>query len=451
MTAALTDRAARRRSAQRGRGQAGGFERWGVLRGRSAESSVTPPGRCRDCRAPAIWSGRHADRQPRATSPRVPRGPGRRRPHLLRGHPPDQGPALRHGNPGRRVPGAACARCTRTTRATGSNGWPGWSPRWGGGGWSATPACRAFPTRGALVVALAAVGQPVSVRAWTVGRGGRPRGQRARRPIASVRGVPAPTGTRAPGADRRGDRPSQRTRWSSRRPAGWWRRCRTWPRWTAVAPSPWSREFTKVYEEIWRGSVAEAASVFGDTGFVARWCWWSGVRRRRIPPASLTSKRRCVGVSRLRRRAAASGGGPDGGTGVARRTIYRRGAATPSGGGRCRPADRSGSLEGAGTLRAVPPYYLTTPIYYVNDAPHLGHGVHHGERGRPGPLAPVGAATSLLPHRDRRARRENRPGRRGARDLARRSGWTRPRPLHRSLGGLDISNDDFIRTTEPRH
>ncbi len=32
----------------------------------------------------------------------------------------------------------------------------------------------------------------------------------------------------------------------------------------------------------------------------------------------------------------------------------------------------SGLAERAGTLPAVPPYYLTTPIYYVNDAPHVG-------------------------------------------------------------------------------
>ena len=31
------------------------------------------------------------------------------------------------------------------------------------------------------------------------------------------------------------------------------------------------------------------------------------------------------------------------------------------------PSDR------VGTLRTVPRYYITTPIYYVNDAPHVGH------------------------------------------------------------------------------
>src|SRR6202045_3242338 len=42
------------------------------------------------------------------------------------------------------------------------------------------------------------------------------------------------------------------------------------------------------------------------------------------------------------------------------RSSTRRTRASPS------PSER------AGTLPAVPPYYLTTPIYYVNDAPHVG-------------------------------------------------------------------------------
>ena len=81
---------------------------------------------------------------------------------------------------------------------------------------------------------------------------------------------------------------------------------------------------------------------------------------------------------------------------------------------------RRGGLVGpprarAGTLPAVPPYYLTTPIYYVNDAPHVGHGVHDRQRRRAGPLAPAARRRRVVPDRHRRARRQDRRGGRGTR------------------------------------
>src|SRR5919106_3129505 len=96
-------------------------------------------------------------------------------------------------------------------------------------------------------------------------------------------------------------------------------------------------------------------------------------------------------------------------------------------------------------------FYLTTPIYYINDVPHLGHAyttvaadfiarfrrlegrrVHfltgtdeHGERilrtAESKGLAPRAWADSIVPR------------------------WTEV------WEALDISNDDFIRTTEERH
>ena len=97
------------------------------------------------------------------------------------------------------------------------------------------------------------------------------------------------------------------------------------------------------------------------------------------------------------------------------------------------------------------PYYLTTPIYYVNDAPHIGHAytslacdvlarfkrldgfdVHfltgtdeHGQKGENSALA---AGTEPQPFTDRVSQ--------NFRDLAASMGFT---------------NDDFIRTTEQRH
>ena len=98
-------------------------------------------------------------------------------------------------------------------------------------------------------------------------------------------------------------------------------------------------------------------------------------------------------------------------------------------------------------------YYVTTPIYYVNDAPHIGHAYTtvagdvltrwHRQRGE----------RRLVPHRHRRARPEGPAQRRGERRRPRRSGptsWSR-RPGSRCWTTIDVANDDFIRTTEPRH
>ena len=76
-------------------------------------------------------------------------------------------------------------------------------------------------------------------------------------------------------------------------------------------------------------------------------------------------------------------------------------------------------------------FYVTTPIYYVNGEPHLGHAYstiaadilarHHRQRGR----------GRLLPDRDRRVRRAGRPAGRGARASPRASWATGWRPVSR--------------------
>jgi methionyl-tRNA synthetase len=96
-------------------------------------------------------------------------------------------------------------------------------------------------------------------------------------------------------------------------------------------------------------------------------------------------------------------------------------------------------------------YYLTTPIYYVNDAPHIGHAyttlacdvlarfkrldgyrVHFltgtDEHGQKVEKAAAAAGTDPKSFTDKVSQ--------NFRDLAQ---------------AMDISNDDFIRTTEPRH
>jgi methionyl-tRNA synthetase len=99
----------------------------------------------------------------------------------------------------------------------------------------------------------------------------------------------------------------------------------------------------------------------------------------------------------------------------------------------------------------VPPFFLTTPIYYVNDVPHVGHAYttvnadaicrwhrllgddvffltgtdEHGAN-----IAEAAADQGVTPI-----------------EMADRTSSR----FQEAWAGLDISNDDFIRTTEPRH
>jgi methionyl-tRNA synthetase len=99
----------------------------------------------------------------------------------------------------------------------------------------------------------------------------------------------------------------------------------------------------------------------------------------------------------------------------------------------------------------VPPFYVTTPIYYVNDVPHLGHAyatVTADALARWHRLCgdEVFFLTGTDEHGDKIARAAEANGvspqewvdRTSARFV---EAWT----------ALNISNDDFIRTTEPRH
>ena len=137
--------------------------------------------------------------------------------------------------------------------------------------------------------------------------------------------------------------------------------------------------------------------------------------------------------------------------GVPRRKVYeavlrlrQRGRDPPG-------AVRWGGSAAAGTLPAVPPYYLTTPIYYVNDAPHVGTAyttVNADALARWHRL--IGDDVFFMTGTDEH----------GAKivEAAEAHGtspqeWT-DRTSARFVEAwkrLDISNDDFIRTTEPRH
>ncbi|HEY5200702.1 MAG TPA: class I tRNA ligase family protein, partial [Acidothermaceae bacterium] len=97
-------------------------------------------------------------------------------------------------------------------------------------------------------------------------------------------------------------------------------------------------------------------------------------------------------------------------------------------------------------------FYLTTPIYYVNDVPHIGHAYTtvagdvltrwHRQRGEK-----VWFLTGTDEHGEKVLRTAE------AHDVSPQQWADRLvedewRPVWRSL---DIANDDFIRTTELRH
>ncbi len=106
----------------------------------------------------------------------------------------------------------------------------------------------------------------------------------------------------------------------------------------------------------------------------------------------------------------------------------------------------------AGPTPADDTYYVTTPIYYVNDVPHIGHAYttvagdvltrwrrQRGER--------VWFLTGTDEHGQKIMRTAQANGV-DPRTWADRLVETEWKPVWRSL---DIANDDFIRTTEQRH
>lgn len=96
-------------------------------------------------------------------------------------------------------------------------------------------------------------------------------------------------------------------------------------------------------------------------------------------------------------------------------------------------------------------YYITTPIYYVNDAPHIGHAyttVVADAFARWHRL--LGDETFMLTGTDEHGLKIQRSAEeQGLTPLEQAD--TNSARFRAAWEQLDISNDDFIRTTEPRH
>src|SRR6195952_740694 len=111
------------------------------------------------------------------------------------------------------------------------------------------------------------------------------------------------------------------------------------------------------------------------------------------------------------------------------------------------PAEPAQSASPAGKA-----FYVTTPIYYVNDAPHIGHAYTttagdvltrwHRQRGEK-----VHFLTGTDEHGQKILQAADAHGMTPQEwcDHMVSTAWT---PM---LGAIDAANDDFIRTTQPRH
>ncbi len=96
-------------------------------------------------------------------------------------------------------------------------------------------------------------------------------------------------------------------------------------------------------------------------------------------------------------------------------------------------------------------FYITTPIYYVNDAPHIGHAyttVNCDAIARWHRL--LGDDTYFLTGTDEHGLNVQRSAEANGRTPQEHADITSAR-YQETFAGLDISNDDFIRTSEPRH
>ena len=97
------------------------------------------------------------------------------------------------------------------------------------------------------------------------------------------------------------------------------------------------------------------------------------------------------------------------------------------------------------------PFYVTTPIYYVNDVPHIGHAyttVTADALARWHRL--LGDDVFFLTGTDEHGLKIQRTAEANGITPIEQADATSAR-FREVWEMLDISNDDFIRTTEPRH
>src|SRR5688572_33450656 len=96
-------------------------------------------------------------------------------------------------------------------------------------------------------------------------------------------------------------------------------------------------------------------------------------------------------------------------------------------------------------------YYLTTPIYYVNDVPHIGHAYTTLACDVLARFKRLdGYRVKFLTGTDEHGQKVEKSA--AAAGLSPQEFCDRVSARFRDLAtAMNISNDDFIRTTEPRH
>ncbi len=106
---------------------------------------------------------------------------------------------------------------------------------------------------------------------------------------------------------------------------------------------------------------------------------------------------------------------------------------------------------GIATLGTVARFYVTTPIYYVNDAPHVGHAyatVNADAVARWHRL--IGDEVLFLTGTDEHGQKVARAAAEHGASPQQWADQLAPR-FAEAWAALDVANDDFIRTTEQRH
>src|SRR5690349_9423519 len=115
------------------------------------------------------------------------------------------------------------------------------------------------------------------------------------------------------------------------------------------------------------------------------------------------------------------------------------------------PGSRDEPTTSVGSVPAVSRFYVTTPIYYVNDVPHIGHAyttVTADALARWHRL--LGDDTWFLTGTDEHGLKVQRAAESAGRTPKQHADRTSAR-FREAWELLDISFDDYIRTTEPRH
>ena len=102
-------------------------------------------------------------------------------------------------------------------------------------------------------------------------------------------------------------------------------------------------------------------------------------------------------------------------------------------------------------MHMAKPFYITTPIYYVNDVPHIGHAYTTVAADVLARLARLtGHEVFFLTGLDEHGQKVQQAAAKAGLDP--QAYCDRLAPQFQDLWKrLNISNDDFVRTTQPRH